>query len=142
MNRFAASVILLALAAGGCSRTEPGTPPTAPAATPAANAPATAANEVQAPAPKPEDPNSTFDKRTFAGTFTGDGLSLRLGGDGSYQLQAPGTEASTGTWTHEAGSIRLDPDSKSASDRLFRIDGPDRVVEAGGQATLRRQASP
>lgn len=131
MNRFALMAFPILLAAG-CSRDQP-----APAATPeapAAEAPAPAASAPRpatAPlaAPAAEDPSVRFDRAGFAGTFAGGGLSLELHEDGRYALQAP-DGSSEGAWTHEAASnwIRLDPGSKNARDRVFRMASPDSLA--------------
>lgn len=128
--------LLLCLA---CSREEP--VPAAsdtPAATPVAAAPPTAA---AAPAATPADPASAFDVGAFAGTFTGEGMRLDLHADGSYGMEGP-EGVTQGSWTHEAASnsIRLDPGSKTAGDRLLRMTGNDTLATDG--ATLRRQAAP
>lgn len=124
-----------------CSREEPAS---APEPSPA---PATAETQPSPPpiapaaAPAPADPAAEFDTGAFAGTFTGGGLRLELHADGSYGLEGP-EGVSQGSWTHEAatGSIRLDPGSKTAQDRVFRMSGANTLAD--GSTTLTRQATP
>lgn len=143
MTRFAllACPLLLCLA---CSREEPATSPAAanvPAEAPAAVPPAPATTNAPAAAPAPADPSSTFDTGAFAGTFSGEGMRLELHADGTYGMEGP-DGITQGSWTHEAASssIRLDPGSKTAQDRVFRMTGRDTLVTDG--ATLRRQPAP
>jgi hypothetical protein len=107
---------------------------TAPSAAPA---PATPAVAPAAPA----DPASAFDTGAFAGTFAGGGTRLELHADGTYGMEAP-DGVTQGAWTHEpaTGAIRLDPGSKNAQDRVFRMQGQDALVD--GATTLTRQATP
>lgn len=121
--------------AAGPQTTVPTPAPIAPAAAPA---PA---------APMPEDPTVRFDKGSFAGTFTGDGMSLDLRADGTYVLEAPGG-GGHGAWSHEPSSnaIRLDPGSKTEPDRVFRMTSRDALARLGadGQPVgqpLRRQGA-
>lgn len=152
MNRIAPLAFVIALACAACSRDEPAPAP-APEAAPA-QAPAAAVDPAPAPTPAPstapaaEDPTAPFDKSAFAGAFAGGGLRLELHADGTYGLEAP-DGASQGTWTHEPASqsVRLDPGSKTATDRVFRMTDRDTLaaVDANGQpagASLRRQATP
>lgn len=147
MTRLAllACPLLLCLA---CSREQPATEtaPTVTTAPAAAPAPAPVAVPGPAPAaaaPAAEDPNADFDKGAFAGTFSGGGLTLDLRADGTYGLEAA-DGVSQGSWTHEAGTrtVRLDPGSKGAQDRVFRLVDRDTlaVADATG-AALRRQAT-
>lgn len=134
MNRIAPLAALSLVLATACSREE-SAPAAAPQAAPAATAPAAPATPARLPATAPvaaptaEDPTIRFDKASFAGTFAGGGLSLQLRPDGRYTLQAPEGE-SEGAWTHEAASgwIRLDPGSKSARDRVFRMTSRDALA--------------
>lgn len=142
MNRIALLVLPLTLCLA-CSREEaaPTPEPTpAPAAAPAAQStPVPAPAATPAPAVAPADPEADFDVGAFSGTFAGNGLRLELHADGTYGLEAPdGT--SQGSWTHEAGSnaIRLDPGSKTAQDRVFRLSGRNTLADPSG-ATLTRQ---
>lgn len=141
-----ACIATLALAA--CSRQAPqpaGTPAASGAA--AATAPAAPAT-VPATAPAPEAPETPdFDKGMFSGTFIAGDTWLELHADGTYGLVGP-DGPSVGSWTHEAGGdlIRLDPGSKEAQDRVFRIVGNDALAQAApdgrplpGQRELRRQ---
>ena len=143
MNRLAllAAPLLLCLA---CSREDASPAPApAPAATPATttSAPTPAPAAAPTTAPAPADPAAPFDSGAFAGTFAGGGLRLELHADGTYGLEAP-EGVSQGSWTHEAatGSVRLDPGSKSAADRVFRMN--DANTLADGATTLTRQAAP
>ncbi|MFZ5658011.1 MAG: hypothetical protein ACOY37_13340 [Pseudomonadota bacterium] len=126
-----------------CSREEPASAPEpspAPATTETQPSPAPAPL-APAAAPAPTDPAAEFDTGAFAGTFTGGGLRLELHADGSYGLEGP-EGVSQGSWTHEAatGSIRLDPGSKTAQDRVFRMSGANTLAD--GSTTLTRQATP
>jgi hypothetical protein len=99
------------------------------------------------PAPTAAAVADASDARAFAGRFAGGTASLELRGDGSFQFRDGGI-AIDGTWTaEEAGTrIRLDPDSKAESDRLYAIASQDqlRPLDADGQPTsgidLRREA--
>jgi hypothetical protein len=146
MTRLAllACPLLLCLACSREAPPAPSTPDATPDAAPAAEpAPAPVAPAPTAAAPAAEDPHANFDKGAFAGTFSGAGLTLELRADGSYGLEAP-DGISQGSWTHEAGSrtVRLDPGSKTAQDRVFRLVDRDTlaVADASG-APLRRQAT-
>lgn len=154
MNRIAPLALVIALACAACSREEPAptpAPEAAPSQAPAATvdpAPAPAPMPAPAAAPAAEDPAATFDKSAFAGAFSGGGLRLELHADGTYGLEAP-DGATQGTWTHEPASqsVRLDPGSKTATDRVFRMTDRDTLaaVDANGQAagaSLRRQPTP
>jgi hypothetical protein len=92
-----------------------------------------------------EDPAAAFDRGAFAGTFVAGGTRLELHADGTYGLEAP-EGVSQGTWTHEAASqsVRLDPGSKTAADRVFRLTDRDTLatLDAAGRpagSPLRRQ---
>lgn len=141
MTRIALIALPLLLCAA-CTREEPVAAPAAetPAAAtePAPAAPASVAAPTTVEAPAPADPASTFDAGAFAGTFAGNDTRLELHADGSYGLEAP-DGVSQGTWTHEASSdtIRLDPGSKTAQDRVFRLDGRDTLAD--GSVSLARQ---
>lgn len=149
MKHIAPITLAALVALAGCSRDEPAPEaPTAPA--PAASGPAPAAPTPApvspAAAPAAEDPATPFDKAAFGGTFSGGGLRLELRGDGTYALEGA-DGAHEGSWTHEPDTqvIRLDPGSKTAQDRVFRLEGRDALVtlDAAGQptteGTLRRQ---
>lgn len=134
-----ACLAVLGLAACGQEPAEPATP--APA------------ESVAAPAPQPELVPSgataagSFDQKGFAGTFEGTlpcadcpgiDTSLELRADGSYAIteryqERPASNSGDGTWTVEDQdrTIRLDPNSKSEPDRLYRIESPDRIVQLG-----------
>jgi pyruvate/2-oxoglutarate dehydrogenase complex dihydrolipoamide acyltransferase (E2) component len=143
MNRLALLALPLTLCLA-CSREEPAPDPAPAPAAPAADsaaAPAPApAPATRAAAAAPSDPASGFDAGAFSGTFAGGGLRLELHADGTYGLEAS-DGATQGTWTHEAatGAIRLDPGSKTAQDRVFRMQGRDALVD--GATTLTRQAA-
>lgn len=92
-----------------------------------------------------------FDRKAFAGTFSGDGIALEIAGEGGFVLTetpAAGETATTqGTWSvDDAGKrLLLDPDTKEATDRHFEIVSGDeiRAVDADGKplddaAPLRR----
>lgn len=91
------------------------------------------------------DPESDFDQRGFAGTFTGTlpcadcpgmDVTLVLEPDGTYktthiyQDRPDGTWSIDGHWSVEDDNsvIRLDPNSKTEDDQLYGIDSQDRVV--------------
>ncbi len=143
----------LALTSCGGESPTTGQPTGEPAttATPSAPpAPPPAAPVNPASAPAAEDPEAPFEMSTFAGAFTAGPARLELHGDGTYSLEGMEDSPSQGSWTHEAGSnvIRLDPGSKSAQDRVFRLSGRDVLTPlgpdaqpAGGQSPLRRQAA-
>lgn len=142
MTRLALLAVPLFLCIA-CSREEPASAPEpspAPAAAETQPSPAPAP-VAPAAAPAPANPAAEFDTGAFAGTFTGGGLRLELHADGSYGLEGP-EGVSQGSWTHEAatGSIRLDPGSKTAQDRVFRMSGTDTLAD--GSTTLTRQATP
>lgn len=99
--------------------------------------------------PTGEAPQSDFDQRGFAGTFSGTlpcadcpgiDVTLILEPDGSYtsthvyQERPDGTWSSDGHWSAEDGDsvIRLDPNSKTDEDRLYGIDSTDRIVMLNG----------
>ena len=85
------------------------------------------------------------DHKAIAGTFTGalpcadcPGIDARLvlSADGTFELnnvyrERPGSDAVTrGTWAMEPDgrSLRLDPGSKSETDRLFGLEDDDTLV--------------
>ena len=114
-----------------------------------------------APAPKADAPQSRSDAAhdarnslDWAGTYRGTlpcadcpGIdeSLVLSADGSFELtdtyrERPGSEQVVrGSWALEPDgrSIRLDPGSKEAQDRLYAIEGNDALVplDAEGRPT-------
>ena len=141
MNRLVLLAFPLLLCAA-CSREEPASPAAtapdapAPAATPSMTAAPAAPPALQAPTPA--DPTAAFDVGAFAGTFVAEGIRLELHADGTYGLE--GSDGITsGSWTHEAGSrsIRLDPGSKTAQDRVLSMTDNDTLALDG--TTLRRQ---
>lgn len=87
-----------------------------------------------------------FDMKAFAGTFSGTlpcascpgiDTTLELDAEGTYAIaevyqdeDGPAIETD-GTWTVEAsnGQVRLDPNSKSAQDRLFAISSNDQLTQ-------------
>ncbi|GHA70965.1 hypothetical protein [Cognatilysobacter bugurensis] len=145
MIRSIATLTCLALSLAACNRDEPA---------PAAETPApVAAPAVEAPpaevAPAPAAP-AAFEMRDYAGTFVAGGDRLELGADGVYRLSEGGAMRD-GTWTVEENDtrVRLDPNSKSEADRVFAMDGRDRLMvldEAGqtraGAAPWAREAVP
>lgn len=141
MNRLVLLTVPLLLCVA-CSRDEPATAaqPAAEAPTPSASAPAAPAPAVQPAlqAAAPADPASAFDVGAFAGTFAAEGIRLELHADGSYGMEGP-EGITQGSWTHEAASrsIRLDPGSKTAQDRVLSMTGNDALALDG--TTLRRQ---
>lgn len=113
------------------------------------SATAAAATEVEpAPAdviPAGQVPDSDFDQRAFAGTFTGTlpcadcpgiDVTLVLEADGTYhftqvyQERPDATWRTDGSWTVEGDNrvLRLDPDRKTDNDQLYAIDTHDRIV--------------
>ena len=78
----------------------------------------------------------TFDAKAYAGTFSGQGTSLEIGADGTFNLEQAGAEAQSGTWTLEQDGehILLDPDSKSEQDRRYKMVGNDELRADGGDA--------
>lgn len=133
-----ACMLLIALA--GCQ------PGTAEPVAPAEPSPAAAPIEVAVANAVPSENNSTFDLRSFAGTFTGTvagaQMALTLAADGSFALSqtpAGSSDASTsdGTWTVEANDrrVRLDPNSKAEADRLFAIGSNDRIAPLASDGT-------
>lgn len=125
MIRSTAALACLALALAACNRENAAPAPQPAPATDAAPAPAAppAAAAAVAAAPTP------FDMRGYAGTFVAAGNRLELGADGTYHLEEGGT-VRDGTWTVEQDDtrIRLDPNSKSDPDRVFGMDGRDRLT--------------
>ncbi len=151
----AAILMALALALAACNR-----PPTddddAPPQPTAAAVPGVAiagaapvvATETTMASPGVQGGNAAFDAKAFAGTFEGalpcadcpgiDGR-LVLAADGSFELtdtyrERPGSEhVLRGSWSLEPDgrSIRLDPGSKQARDRLYAIEGDDALVPLG-----------
>ena len=89
---------------------------------------------------------STMDAKQLAGKF-GDGESvLELRDDGSYlqTLQAGSSSITAdGSWSSPAaGSLLLDPNSKSAEDARFEVVTTDELRAADGSRTFRRIAGP
>lgn len=133
-----ACVFLIALA--GCQ------PESVEPVAPAAPLPAAAPVEVAVANAEPSEHTSTVDRRSLAGTFTGSAggveMALALEGDGSFVLSethAGSSDAATidGTWTVEAENrhVRLDPNSKAESDRLFAITSNDRLTPLASDGT-------
>lgn len=149
MTRRTLAIVSLLLCVA-CSRQEPAPDSASTSATPdvaPATAPIPAAVAPSPVAPAPEDPSVRFDKSTFAGTFTGGGMTLDLRADGTYVLEGPAA-AGHGTWSHEpvSNAIRLDPGSKTEQDRVFRMTSRDVLAGLGadGRPTgepLRRQGA-
>jgi copper homeostasis protein (lipoprotein) len=150
--RHAVLAALLASSVGACER-HPGTTPierdAATVATATPPEPAVVASEAPVMATAGVQPDtSAFDAKAFAGTFTGTlpcadcpGIDeqLVLAADGTFELtdtyrERPGSRQSLqGTWAVESDgrSLRLDPGSKTAQDRLFALDGNDALVPLG-----------
>lgn len=133
----------------------PACAPKSEPAAPATNAVVSVApSEASTPAgpdvvPSGEAPQSDFDQRGFAGTFSGTlpcadcpgiEVTLVLEPDGSYtstsvyQERPDGTWSIGGHWSVEDGNsvIRLDPNSKTDEDQLYGIDSQDRIVMLNG----------
>ncbi|WP_202844610.1 copper resistance protein NlpE [Luteimonas saliphila] len=97
----------------------------------------------------PKDP-AGFDRKDFAGTFSGilpcedcPGIDTRLviAADGRFQLaetrhEGDSTQETSGTWTVDDAGARLllDPDTKDAGDRHFEVVSKDeiRMLDAAG----------
>jgi copper homeostasis protein (lipoprotein) len=143
-----AGIALTVLTLSGCKQgPEPSTETAAPAvATPE---PAPTVDPALAAAATPSD----FDMRSFAGSFSGTlpcadcpgtDTRIELAGDGNYLLEETyqgkqgGNVKGDGTWTAEEGGtrLRLDPNNKSADDRLFEIvnDNEIRLLGKDGKA--------
>lgn len=153
--RPAVAALLLALALAACDRpptdddSAPPQPTAAalPAGTAAVAAPVAATDTTMATAGV-QGGNAAFDAKAFAGTFEGTlpcadcpGIDERLvlSADGSFELtdtyreRADATQVLRGSWSLEPDgrSLRLDPGSKAAADRLFAIEGDDGLVPLG-----------
>lgn len=157
---IALAAVLLPVVMAGCERrpaeddrakSQTATPA---AAVSAEATPATVSETTMAePGVQPRDA-AAFDAKAFAGTFEGTlpcadcpGIDERLvlSADGTFELsdeyrERPGSgQAVSGTWALEPDgrSLRLDPGSKDAQDRLFAIEGNDALVPLGadGQPT-------
>ena len=131
-----ACAIALATACQPPAPAEPTAVVVAPMTSAAAPAPAPAIAETM-PIVADSTVASAFDKKAFAGTFTGtlpcDGCAgidttLVLDADGAYAIDEvyqgkAGGGKTDGTWSVEADDthLRLDPNSKSAHDRVFVI---------------------
>lgn len=132
-----------ALALAACNRSDPAAD--APNATTAAPVDAMAADPaapppfVSADAPKPA---GTFSPADIAGVYVGDG-SLELKADGSY-VQTGGAHAEDGTWAADAtdaARIRLDPNSKTAQDRVLQV-APDALTPVAGDNAAAPSSTP
>lgn len=151
--RPAVAALLLALALAACDRPptdDDSAPPqpTAAAEPGAAVAAPVAATETTMATAGVQGGNAAFDAKAFAGTFEGalpcadcPGIDERLvlSADGSFELtdtyrERPGAaQVLRGSWSLEPDgrSVRLDPGSKQASDRLYAIEGDDGLVPLG-----------
>lgn len=148
-QKLLALACLAALALSACNK--PAEAPSAPAETPKAAeaAPAPAAT----PAAAAEAPKPGFDIAVFAGGFAGTlpcadcagiDTKIELKGDGSYSIdetyqdKKDGNHKGDGSWTAEEDGkrLRLDPNSKSDSDRLFEVVSNDeiRLLDQNGKA--------
>lgn len=150
MTRIALAVaVTAALALSACNRGEPADAASADA--PVADAaPADAATPAPAPVTPVDEakPAGTFSAADIAGIYTGDG-TLDLKADGSY-VQT-GANAEDGTWAAEGTDgmhIRLDPNSKTAQDRVLHVT-PDALTPMAAEnaappssTPFKRQATP
>lgn len=147
-QKLLALACLAALALAACKRDEPAGTPAAAEPPPAetAAAPAAPTDPIVPTADAPVEAPA-FDKKAFAGRFSGGGAKLELKPDGGYVIE-DSQGRMDGTWTVEADDkrIRLDPNTKAQEDRLFAIVGPDELGALGadgqpaaGQAGLRRE---
>lgn len=146
-QKLLALACLAALALSACNK--PAEAPSAPAEAPKAAEPAPA----PAPAAAAQAPKAGFDLAAFAGGFNGTlpcadcpGIEtkLELKGDGSYNIdetyqdKKDGNHKGDGSWTAEEDGkrLRLDPNSKSDSDRLFEVISNDeiRLLDQDGKA--------
>ena len=159
---FVAPAVLLiaALALSGCDRSptdDDSAPPMAAAPAPvavAAEAAPVVATETTMARSGVQPGTGAIDQKAFAGPFEGalpcadcPGIDERLvlSADGSFELtdtyrERPGSEQVVrGSWALEPDgrSIRLDPGSKEAQDRLYAIEGNDALVplDAEGRPT-------
>lgn len=140
MKQTLVPTVLAAVLIAGCTReTTPATDTDTPAA-PAVDAARPVATPPAAPAaPATDAAQAPFDIGAFSGTFASGPTRLELHADGTYLFDAEG-ESGRGTWTHEPGTgvIRLDPGTKDAVDRVFRVRDKDVLapVPAPGQAPM------
>jgi copper homeostasis protein (lipoprotein) len=145
MNQKLLSLACLSLLALAACRPDPAEP-VEPTALPDTATAATDASAEIVPSAESlsSDAAPTFDQRAFAGSFSGTlpcascpgiDTTLALNADGTFALTEDyqggdvGDGQIDGTWTVEAGDkqIRLDPNSKSAEDRLYAIASNDRI---------------
>ena len=144
---------LLVLAVGACGRGPAGTDRAAPAAgvADARTAPVVApvvASDTTLAQPGIQPERGAMDAKAFAGPFEGTlpcadcpGIDERLvlSPDGSfiltdvYRERPGGGQTLRGNWSIEpdGASLRLDPGSKDAQDRLFGIEDNDTLVPLG-----------
>ncbi|MBT2748785.1 copper resistance protein NlpE [Lysobacter sp. ISL-50] len=133
-QKLLALACLAALALSACNKPNEAAPAPAETAKAAEPAPAPAAE----PAPVAEAPKPGFDAAAFAGGFSGtlpcadcSGIDTKIEfkADGSYTIEESyqgkkdGNAKGDGNWTAEEDGkrLRLDPNSKSAADRLFEV---------------------
>jgi copper homeostasis protein (lipoprotein) len=141
MNRKLLSIAALSvIAIAACKPQAPAEPATDPAA---AVAPAETAPVAVESAPAKAAEDVPFDIKGFAGTFSGTlpcadcpgtDTKITLKPDGTYTLHETyqgkkGGFDGDGTWTAEENGerIRLDPNSKSETDRVFAVKSKDEI---------------
>lgn len=137
-------LLLLVSVLAACQResAEPTTTPEAEpasAAAPAAPAPTPGVAPVQAPAADPAMPPSPG--LSLVGEFAGGDTRLSVRTDGGFVL-TQGPERVEGSWSVEEDGrvLRLDPNTKAQSDRVFEAVSADELRPRGGQgAALKRQ---
>lgn len=162
MNSKLLAIACLCLVVLAACKPEP-----AETAVAAADAPPAMAETAVMSEGTPSEGAPTFDQKGFAGTFRGTlpcadcpGIDtvLSLKADGTYALtedyQGDDMRDSEldGTWTaeHDDQHIRLDPNSKSETDRVYALVSNDEIsplavdgkpATDGGVATLQREAA-
>jgi copper homeostasis protein (lipoprotein) len=140
-QKLLALACLAALTLSACNK--PTEAPAAPAETPKAA-------EVAPAVPAAEAPKPGFDTAAFAGGFSGtlpcadcSGIDTKIEfkADGSYAIdetyqgKKDGNAKGDGSWTAEQDGkqLRLDPNSKSDSDRLFEVVSHDEIRQLDQQ---------
>lgn len=160
-QKLLALACLAALALSACNK--PAETPAAPAEAPKAAEPA----PTPEPAPVAEAPKAGFDVAAFAGSFSGtlpcadcSGIDTKIEfkADGSYAVEETyqgkkdGAFKGDGTWTAEEDGkrLRLDPNSKTDSDRLFEVvsheeirqlDTEGKAIESQANLSLKRASA-
>lgn len=147
-QKLLALACLAALTLSACNKQAETPPAEAPKTAEAAPAPAAEPTPAPVEAPKP-----AFDAAAFAGAFSGTlpcadcggiDTKLELKADGSYAIdetyqgKKDGAHKGDGSWTAEEDGkrLRLDPNSKSDSDRLFEVVSHEEIrsLDSQGQA--------